>query len=226
MSSVTFLRCDPVGRAPLAVLVLAHGAGAPADSAFMNSLATALAEAGIASLRFEFPYMAKRRLDGRRRPPDRQPVLLDCFRQAVDSVADSTPGQRLFIGGKSMGGRMASHMVSGPGVHPAICGAVCFGYPFHPPGKLDRWRTEHLSELNCPLQIIQGSRDPFGRRAEVVEQAPDSLSKLELAWLEGGDHDFRPLARQPRSQVELITEAAALAADFMHRWNGKNRCNN
>ncbi|KPP98955.1 alpha/beta fold hydrolase [Marinobacter sp. HL-58] len=198
-------------------LLLAHGAGAPADSMFMERLASALAEEGVTTLRFEFPYMQKRRQDGRKRPPDRQPVLLESFREAVNAVMAEPGSNSVFVGGKSMGGRMASLMIAQEDLHPAICGAVCFGYPFHPPGKGDRWRTDHFRDLQRPVQIIQGTRDPFGKRPEVEEKGVDSIKSVSLSWLEGGDHDYRPLARQPENHEQMIRQAARLAADFMRR---------
>ncbi len=115
MDPVTFYRSEALGGRPAPLLVLAHGAGAPADSAFMDRLASSLSSEGVTTLRFEFPYMEKRRQDGRKRPPDRQPVLLERFRQAiVDIGQESAEGRRIFIGGKSMGGRMASLMIAQP----------------------------------------------------------------------------------------------------------------
>lgn len=219
MNPVMFYRSEASGRFPVPRLILAHGAGAPADSVFMEWLASALAAEGVTVLRFEFPYMAKRRRDGRKRPPDRQPVLLEHFRQAVAAVADEPGGDGpVFVGGKSMGGRMASHLIAEGVLHPEVCGAVCFGYPFHPPGKQDRWRTGHFDSLQRPLQIIQGTRDPFGRKPEVEAQGLEGMARLHLAWLEGGDHDYRPLARQPESHEDMVRQAAGVAAGFMRRW--------
>lgn len=218
MDPVTFYKSEARGGLPAPRLVLAHGAGAPADSAFMESLASALSAEGVATLRFEFPYMEKRRQDGRKRPPDRQPVLLGHFREAIAAVvAEAAEESRLFIGGKSMGGRMASQLIAQAELEPEVCGAVCFGYPFHPPGQPDRWRTTHFQDLQRPLQIIQGTRDPFGRKHEVEEQGLDSVENLCLSWLEGGDHDYRPLARQPETPEEMIRQAARVAASFIRR---------
>lgn len=220
MNSVTFYKSETRGGLPAPRLLLAHGAGAPADSAFMEQLASALSAEGVATLRFEFPYMKKRRQDGRKRPPDRQPVLLDHFRGAIATLLAEPveEGSRLFIGGKSMGGRMASHMIAQAGLQSEVCGAICFGYPFHPPGKPDRWRTSHFQDLQRPLQIIQGTRDPFGRKQEVEAQDLGSMGNVYLSWLDGGDHDYRPLARQPESHDEMIQQAARVAAGFIHCW--------
>lgn len=220
MNSVTFYKSEARGGLPAPRLLLAHGAGAPADSAFMDRLASALSAEGIATLRFEFPYMEKRRQDGRKSPPDRQPVLLDHFRGAIATLLaePEEEGSRLFIGGKSMGGRMASHMIAQADLQSEVCGAICFGYPFHPPGKPERWRTSHFQDLQRPFQIIQGTRDPFGRKQEVEAQDLGSMENVYLSWLDGGDHDYRPLARQPESHDEMIQQAANVAAGFIHCW--------
>lgn len=195
------------------ILLLAHGAGAPADSPFMASLAAALAAQGVDTARFEFPYMQKRREDGRKRPPDRAPVLLAHFRAMVEAVrAECGPRARIWVGGKSMGGRMASLLASE--AEPGVDGLVCFGYPFHPPGRLDRWRVDHFPAVTCPGLIVQGTRDPFGKPDELQAAAPD-LGRLDLFWLEGGNHDFKPLARSNRNQQTLIETAAGVAARFM-----------
>lgn len=197
------------------VLILAHGAGAPADSPFMVRLAESLALQGVTTLRFEFPYMARRREDGKKRPPDRQPRLLERYERVIAEVMAGPLSERpLFIGGKSMGGRMASLLAADARLKGRFKGALCFGYPFHPPGKMDRWRIDHFPQFWCPTLIVQGTRDPFGKPVEVTERVA-SFAGLELVWLEGGNHDFQPLARQPQSQEDLIQQAAGAAACFM-----------
>lgn len=187
------------------VLILAHGAGAPADSTFMEELSAALEREGIGTIRFEFPYMQKRRQDGKKRPPDREPVLLEYFSGVIDRVrAELGSGSLLLVGGKSMGGRMASILASR---RDDIDGVICFGYPFHPPGKLDRWRTAHFRDLNCPTLVLQGTRDPFGKPDELADHQQD-LEAIDLRWLEGGNHDFQTLKSQPQTQSELIAQAA------------------
>ena len=187
------------------VLILAHGAGAPADSTFMEELSAALEREGIGTIRFEFPYMQKRRQDGKKRPPDREPVLLEYFSGVIDRVrAELGSGSLILVGGKSMGGRMASILASR---RDDIDGVICFGYPFHPPGKLDRWRTAHFRDLNCPILVLQGTRDPFGKPDELADHQQD-LEAIDLRWLEGGNHDFQTLKSQPQTQIELIAQAA------------------
>ena len=196
---------------PVATLLLAHGAGAPMDSPFMESLAAALADRGIQVVRFEFPYMQRRREEQRKFPPNRAPQLLEAFARQVASVERS--GLPLWVGGKSMGGRMAS-MLAAEGAS-EIDGVVAFGYPFHPPGKPENTRTEHLASLAVPMLICQGGRDPFGKPEEVKGYSLDE--GIRVQWLEGGDHDFKPLKRSGRTQQQLIEEAASRVLAFMQR---------
>lgn len=191
-------------------LCLAHGAGAPMDSDFMEGIAARLAERGVATARFEFPYMALRRLDGRRRPPDREPKLLAAWRAAVAELRGCAPaGQRLAIGGKSMGGRMASLVADA--LH--VDALICLGYPFHPPGKPDRLRTGRLETLQTPALIRQGERDPFGRREEVetYRLAPT----VTVSWSPDGDHDLKPRKRSGLDHAETLDAAAQTVAEYL-----------
>ncbi|WP_342632323.1 alpha/beta family hydrolase [Marinobacter alkaliphilus] len=201
------------GKGAKSVMLLAHGAGAPMDSPFMEQLSDALDRQGIATVRFEFPYMTRRRDDGRKRPPDRMPVLLDSFRAEVARVRDEVGEDCLIlVGGKSMGGRVASMLASEHA--PGIAGVICYGYPFHPPGKPDRWRIDHFSTVGCPMMIVQGTRDPFGKPEEVAAQGEmPGLSRL--CWLDGGNHDFQTPARHPDSQATLIEQAAGETGRFV-----------
>lgn len=200
-------------QAPL--LLLAHGAGVGSDSPFMERLAVSLAGQGVSVVRFEFPYMQKRRQDGRKRPPDRQAVLLEGFADRVRRCREEIgPDRALVVGGKSMGGRMASILATLPEA-PGIEGVACFGYPFHPPGKPDRWRTDHFPGLKAPMAVFQGTRDPFGKPEELQAQPP-LPSLVTVHWLEGGNHDLRPLKKQGLDPDALIDEAAAQAASFIH----------
>ena len=178
--SVPILADGPAG-APL-TLALAHGAGAPMDSPFMDRIAQGVAAAGCRVVRFEFPYMAARRATGVKKPPDREPVLLEGWRAVIAQLG----ADRLVIGGKSLGGRMASLVADKVGVR----GLVCLGYPFHPPGRPEKLRTAHLESLKTPALILQGECDPFGRADEVPRYAlSDAVS---IAWLPDGDHSFKP----------------------------------
>lgn len=192
---------------PIAVLVLAHGAGAPMDSEFMEALARALAEQGVSVARFEFPYMQQRREDGRKRPPSPARHLLADFQSVVDSLA--TTDLPVWVAGKSMGGRMATLLAE----YRPVVGVVAFGYPFHPPGKPQQTRIAHLPGLEVPCLIVQGERDPFGKPHEVA--AYGLPGKVAVHWLASGDHDFKPLKRSGLKQTDLIREAAETAARFI-----------
>ncbi len=193
----------------MACLLLAHGAGAPMDSDFMDALALALAAEAITTLRFEFPYMAARRNGGAKRPPDRAPVLLDSFRAAFGEAREQCNGLPLLVGGKSMGGRIAS-LVADDLKADGLC---CYGYPFHPPGRPDKLRTQHLASLSTPALIVQGTRDPFGK-PQLVNDLRLSPS-LRVRWLEDGNHDFKPTVASGTTQQHLIAEAARATRDLL-----------
>lgn len=169
-----------------ATLLLAHGAGAAMDSGGMNDLAGVLSARGIRVARFEFGYMAGRR-SGVRKPPPRAETLADEYLATVEQVGDATP---LFIGGRSMGGRVATLVADDLYDAGRIAGAVCFGYPFHPPAKPEQLRTAHLETLKAPLLICQGTRDEFGTRDEVTGYALSP--SIDVQWFEDGDHGLRP----------------------------------
>jgi hypothetical protein len=190
-------------------LILGHGAGQGPDSPFMDGIAERLAAAGLRVIRFCFPYMARMQREGRRRPPDREPVLIEAF----SAVIDQTRGQadRLLIGGKSMGGRIASLIADQAGVD----GLVCLGFPFHPPGKPERLRGDHLSRIRTPTLICQGERDPFGRRDEVTGYALSSA--VTLCWIDDGEHSFKPRARGGRTLEDNLSQAAEAVTAFAAR---------
>lgn len=198
-----------------ALLVLAHGAGAPMDSSFMQAIAGLLAARGVHVVRFEFAYMAARRAGGGRKPPSRMPQLLQEYRSVLGGVANAS---RVFIGGKSMGGRVASLLAADGAQNCNVSGLVCLGYPFHPPGKPDKLRTAHLPDLACPALIVQGERDPFGTREEVSAYAlPASIA---FHWCPAGNHDLAPPKRsQFTAQANLVSAADAIAA-FMKLHGG------
>lgn len=175
------------------------------DTPFMNQVAEGIALAGFRVLRFEFPYMAGRRTGGSKRPPDRQPVLLDCWRHAI-AAAGSGP---LVIGGKSMGGRMASLVADDTGVN----GVICLGYPFHPPGKPDKLRTEHLENIACQTLILQGERDPFGTRAEVGTYRLSEAITLE--WIPDGNHDLAPRKASGHTRESNMAATITAATAFL-----------
>lgn len=176
---------DGPESAPVTIL-LAHGAGAPMDSPSMTAAARALADAGFRVARFEFGYMAARR-DGFRRPPPRAETLCPEFFAAIRTLGAKG---RLVIGGKSMGGRVASMIAGEAWEAGQAAGLLCLGYPFHPPGKPTQLRTKHLTHLAAPALIVQGTRDEFGTREEV--SGYELSSRIEIKWLEDGDHDLKP----------------------------------
>jgi predicted alpha/beta-hydrolase family hydrolase len=193
-------------------LILAHGAGVGSTSPFLQNVADLISRHGIAVTRFEFDYMAARRTGGSKRPPPRAEALVSEYREMVRSVAGRRQrGRKLVIGGKSLGGRVASLVAKELYEQGDIAGLVCLGYPFHPPGKPDQLRTAHLETLQCPALIVQGERDPFGSRAEIEALA---LSKtITFAWIGDGDHDLRPRARSGLTHNgNLATAADAVAA--------------
>ncbi len=172
-----------------ATVMLAHGAGAPMDSKAMTAAAEALAAEGLRVARFEFAYMAARR-SGTRKPPPRADRIIGEYLQAVDQLNATGP---LVIGGKSMGGRVASMAADELFQQGKIAGLMCLGYPFHPPAKPTQLRTAHLEGLQTPALIFQGTRDPFGTFEEVPGY--ELSASIEIHWLEDGDHDLKPRKR-------------------------------
>lgn len=187
-------------------VVLAHGAGAPMDSPFMNAMARGLAEQGLRVARFEFPYMRHRREGRGTRPPDREPVLLQTWRDAVAALGG---GDRVVIGGKSMGGRMASLVADELGVR----GLVCLGYPFHPPSKPTSLRVKHLEPLRTPTLIVQGTRDALGSREEA--EGYTLSPAIRFLWLEDGDHSFKPRVSSGHTEKGHLAAAIAAVAGFV-----------
>ena len=180
------------------VVVLAHGAGAPMDSEAMSQIAQGLADRGLRVIRFEFPYMMERRETGKRRGPNTPRVLKESWESVVHQLGDP---QRLIIGGKSMGGRIASMVADELGVR----GLVCLGYPFQPPGNVERLRTAHLFELATPTLTVQGTRDTFGTREEIAEYPLSGA--IELEFLEDGDHSFKPRKKSGRTLNQNVEQA-------------------
>jgi predicted alpha/beta-hydrolase family hydrolase len=186
-------------------LVLAHGAGGPMDSPFMQTIAEGVANGGIRVARFEFPYMRRRRETGKGGTPDAGPVLMQAWRNSIEQLG----ADRLVIGGKSLGGRIASMIADEADVR----GLVCLGYPFHPPGKPDQTRTHHLERLRTPTLILQGTRDPFGQPGDVANYklAPT----IHLEWLADGDHSFKPRVRSGRTESGNLREAIERVLQFL-----------
>jgi predicted alpha/beta-hydrolase family hydrolase len=186
-------------------IALAHGAGAGMDTPFMSFFASELASRGFQVARFEFPYMQSFRKSRKRGPPDREPVLRETWLAVVDKLGR----QGLVIGGKSMGGRIASLIADEAGV----TGLICLGYPFHPVGKPEQLRVKHLESLKTPTLILQGERDPFGGRAEVAKYklAP----AIRVKWMEDGDHSFKPRKSSGRTEQQNWQTAVGEIETFM-----------
>jgi predicted alpha/beta-hydrolase family hydrolase len=176
------------------------------DTPFMSTVARELGERGIRVVRFEFPYMAARRTGGKRAAPDREPVLLNTWREVAAQLGG---GPRLFIGGKSMGGRMATLVAD----ELQVRGAVIFGYPFHPPGQPNKLRTAHLESMSTPMLVLQGERDVFGSRDDVAGYRLSPQIRIE--WIPDGDHSLKPRAKSGTTERQNLLHAIDTAAAFM-----------
>lgn len=203
---------DPADGA-IARVLLAHGAGAPMDHPWMNDFAALLVARHLSVARFEFGFMAARRDGGKRRPAPRGDRLVPEYVAAVGALAQETGDDLpLLIGGKSLGGRVAS--LAAPELDAAgrIAGVVCLGYPFHPPKKPETLRTAHLATFDCPALIVQGTRDPLGSREEVAGYTLDP--RLQLVWLEDGDHDLKPRRKSGFTHAAHLASAADAIAEM------------
>lgn len=216
MSVLAHCLIDEPEGAVIANYIFAHGAGAPMDSDFMQNMAERLCTQGVRVIRFEFPYMVERRKNGKRRPPNRQLELLNCWREVIVEVQRAYPAP-LFIGGKSMGGRMATLLLGAEESELDVAGAICFGYPFHPQGKPEKLRTEHLIDMTAPILIVQGSRDALGNIDEVPEYALSEA--VVLHWLDDGDHDLKPRVKSGFSHEQHKSMAATKACEFITKIN-------
>ncbi len=177
-------------------LILGHGAGAGQTSGFMVGFATALAARGIETVTFNFPYMEQGR-----RLPDSKEKLEACYRAVIEAVARRRRGGgKLAIGGKSMGGRIASQVAAAGA--PDVAGLVLLGYPLHPPGKKEQLRAQHLSQIKAPMLFVQGARDAFGTPDELRPIIGKLKVPAELYEVAGGDHSFKVLKRAGVSQEE------------------------
>jgi len=195
------------------LLVFAHGAGAGQASPFMRRFAEQCAARGIAVVTFDFPYLATGRT-----LPDRPPTLERAFLAAMATAALAFPTARaLFAGGKSMGGRMATHLAAAPerwAGPPPLAGAVAFGYPLRPPGPRGGDRVSHLHHLGVPTLVVQGTRDTFGGPEDVRAAVPDA-PRLRVLPVESGDHSLKVLASLKRPQAEVEGELLDAVARWM-----------
>ena len=189
------------------LFVFSHGAGAPLTSDFMHKVSNGLAHQGIRVARFNFNYMQQRVDTGSRRPPERAPKLIEQFLQVINEL-----DQPMVIGGKSMGGRMAS-LVMAEHLLPQVKGVACLGYPFHPQGKPDKLRIEHLGQVKVPLAIIQGTRDKLGSQEEVATYGLPNT--LQWHWLEDGDHDLKPRVKSGFTHEQHIQSTIDYLVDYI-----------
>jgi uncharacterized protein len=219
MTTVALLDAGPQDAA---TRLLAHGAGAPMDSPFMETVSALLAARGMVTTRFEFAYMAARRTTARKRLPPKAESLVQEYVAMIAQVRGRMPpGQRLLIGGKSMGGRVASLLADRMHGDGSVAGLVCLGYPFHPPEKPDQLRTDHLQDLKCPALIVQGDRDPFGTRAEV--EALVLAPTIAFHWAPDGDHDLGPRGASGHTRRGNLEAAADAIVAFAAGERGRRR---
>ncbi|HCG5236393.1 TPA: alpha/beta fold hydrolase [Vibrio parahaemolyticus] len=188
------------------LFVFAHGAGAGMEHDFMTAVAKGLVEQGIRVVRFNFPYMVKRSEDGKKRPPDRAPKLLEAYSEVIAHFASSP----VVIGGKSMGGRMASLLAE----HELVAGIACLGFPFHPPGKPEKFKGDHLASIDKPTLILQGERDTFGKREEFGEFV--FSQQVKVSFLPDGDHSFKPRKSSGHTEAGNIALAVEQLSAFIN----------
>ena len=193
-------------ESPFAALILAHGAGAGQKSPWIVKAANAMTERGVTCVTFDFPYIT-----AGKKVPDRAPVLENHWRRVLDETRGELHGLPFFIGGKSMGGRIASH-VAAQGVTD-IQGVIFFGYPLHPPGRPDQRRDAHLPQISEPMLFVQGSNDTFGNEAEITALLP-TLQRATLHVIRGGDHSFK-VPGGAKAQGPAFDEAMNAAVAWM-----------
>ena len=190
-----------------AVVVMAHGAGAGMDHPFMKDAAEGLVSRGFTAVRFNFAYM-----EAGRKSPDRQPALEATYESVVAHVRDAMAPRSLFLGGKSMGGRIASYL---PGRGVTCDGLVLFGYPLHPPGRPDRIRDAHLYELTTPVLFVEGTRDPFCPLELLAEVRAKMKAPSSLVVVDDGDHSLRVRKSSGRSPEQALSEALEAVASWL-----------
>ncbi|QOL24528.1 alpha/beta hydrolase [Thalassotalea sp. LPB0316] len=204
-------------KAPVANFVFAHGAGAGKKHSFMEKMATLLVEQGINVIRFDFPYMAKRAIDGKKYPPNKMPVLVEAYQAILTDIGTELP---LFIGGKSMGSRVAMTLL-GEDEHMSerVTGAICLGYPFHPPKKPEKHRLAPLMVNRVPTLICQGDRDTLGNKPEIDSYL--LAAHYQLMFLPDGDHDFKPRVRSGYNQEQHLVSVAQAIRGFVEQVAGQ-----
>lgn len=212
MASVTEYGYQGPARGADRAVLLAHGAGAGMHAVTLTSVADALADARVPSLRFNFPYVT-----AGRRAPDRAPVLAAAVRGAAGELARRAklPPERVMVGGRSMGGRFCSLAVGDTDDPLPALGLVLLGYPLHPPGKAEQLRVDHFPRVHVPTLFVSGTRDAFGSPDELKAQARRIKGRVAWHWIDTADHGFKPLKSSGLSQAEALAGAAAAVVEFV-----------
>jgi len=210
MNDISLIK-NEIGDAK-AYVVFAHGAGADKSSDFMRCVTQGLNERKISVLRFNFNYMDKRLVDGKRYPPDRMPKLVACFTQVISQVDSTLP---IYLMGKSMGGRVAATLAEEQVSH--VHGIVCLGYPFHPQKQPEKLRLEPLQKLQLPTLVIQGDRDALGNKEEIDRYFLSKLCRIQFLF--DGDHSFKPRVKSGYTQQQHIESACQMISDFINEQN-------
>ncbi len=195
-----------------AILIIAHGAGSDMHSPFISFLQRSIAEQGIMTVKFNFPYMQQGR-----RAPDHAPILEATWLAVIDAVLQDTKcrPEQLFLSGKSMGGRYASSMIAAQ--QQGFGGLILYGYPLHPPGKPEKLRSAHLAAITCPMLFFQGTRDALCR-LDILKAVLQGLDPVpELHVIDGGDHSFKVLKRLQRSEQSVWEEIARHSSAWITR---------
>lgn len=195
------------GRGQKGTILFAHGAGAPMDSDWMNDVCKGLAQREIQTLRFEFPYMNERRVSGKKRPPDRAPILEKAWLEAVLKMKH----QPFFMMGKSMGSRIASHVIN----ETEALGLIALGFPFHAPGKKLTDRHAALLSVKTPTLILQGERDALGSQETLKSLKLKRHQKM--VWLPDGDHSLKPRKASGHTLEGHLETACEKIAEFVEK---------
>ncbi|WNC73722.1 hypothetical protein RGQ13_06945 [Thalassotalea psychrophila] len=190
----------------IATLIFAHGAGANMDSVFMTEFTQLLNERHINVIRFNFPYMQQRLIDGKRRPPSKMDVLKESY---INRIKQHSPELPLFIGGKSMGSRVAAMVAD----EDKVSGVICIGYPFHPQKKPEKLRLEPLQNTDRPVVIVQGDRDALGNKTEINDYG--LANNIHVYFVEDGDHDLKPRVKSGFTHLQHKITAANLIKSFI-----------
>jgi len=200
---------------PIAQVIFAHGAGADMSHEFMVEMSALLNKKGINVICFNFPFMDKRKETGKRYPPDRMPKLLECYQQVIDNYIENQAADQLplFIGGKSMGSRVAAILAGTELYQQLIKGVFCFGYPFHPTKKPENLRLEPLQQTLKPILVVQGERDTLGNKEEINHYEMSPL--CHCVFLADGDHSLKPRVKSGFTYQAHMKSAASAVKSFI-----------